>query len=59
VRTTARRLPFFALITVTIAAAGSSLFRPSQALTGGGSITTLGVPLTENFDGRGEGLPIS
>src|SRR5436853_4417091 len=28
----------------------SALVRPSSAITNGGSITTLGVPLTENFD---------
>lgn len=39
------------LITVTVIGLGlSTLVRKTSALTNGGSITALGVPLTENFD---------
>src|SRR4249920_3296039 len=35
---------------ICVAAGLSNLVKPSFALTNGGSITALGVPLTENFD---------
>jgi hypothetical protein len=48
------RLRLIALmIAVTMLCIGvgiSTLVQPSSALTNGGSITTLGAPLTENFD---------
>jgi DNA/RNA endonuclease G (NUC1) len=43
-----RRL--IAVASIVIAAASSEIARPSLAITNGGNITTLGVPLTENFD---------
>src|SRR5436309_9477098 len=41
------------LVLISFICAGiavSVLVQPSSAITNGGSITTLGVPLTENFD---------
>src|SRR5436309_8375887 len=35
---------------ISVGVAVSVLVRPSSAITNGGSITTLGTPLTENFD---------
>ena len=39
-----------AVALICIAAGSSRITLPSFALTNGGSITTPGVPLTENFD---------
>jgi len=39
-----------AVITIGVAVGTSHIVQPSFALTNGGSITALGVPLTENFD---------
>ena len=39
-----------AVASICIAAGSSRMAQPSFALTNGGSITELGVPLTENFD---------
>lgn len=35
---------------ISVGVAVSVLVQPSSAITNGGSITTLGTPLTENFD---------
>ncbi len=48
-----RPRPIATLIAVAVtgvAACFSNIVQPSQALTNGGSITALGVPLTEHFD---------
>ena len=39
-----------AIAVIGVAVAVSNMVRPSLALTNGGSISALGVPLTENFD---------
>ena len=39
-----------AVAVISVAAASSRMTQPSFATTNGGSITALGVPLTENFD---------
>src|SRR5215467_10482281 len=41
---------FIAITTIGVALHSSRLVPSSYALTNGGSITALGVPLTENFD---------
>src|SRR5882672_2905795 len=39
-----------AIVIISLGVVISALVQPSSAITNGGSITTLGVPLTENFD---------
>lgn len=46
----AKNLPLIVIAAVIALAGVSTFLQPLAALTSGGSITTLGVPLTENFD---------
>jgi endonuclease G, mitochondrial len=46
----AKKLAFFAVVAVFGAAVVSNFFYPASALTNSGSITQIGVALTENFD---------
>jgi endonuclease G len=48
--TAAKKFTFVAFVSVGFILASSFTLQPSQALTNGGSITALGVPLTESFD---------
>ena len=52
-RTTSRIRPFalFIAIAIVLAAFGINYIAPSFAVSNGGNIVALGVPLTENFDG--------
>src|ERR1051325_9125960 len=49
-RTLSRRLSALAAVTTCLVFGVSYIALPTLALTSGGSITALGVPLTENFD---------
>ena len=47
---TAKKLALIVVATVGVAVGISNIVQPSLALTNGGSITALGVAVTENFD---------
>ena len=45
-----KKLAVASLVAIGVAVGISNVLQPSYALTNGGTITALGVPLTENFD---------
>ena len=46
----AKKLTLSGLVMLVVVAGASGIMKPSFALTNGGNITAVGVPLTEDFD---------